>query len=47
MRIRLGDRDIGENVPVLVVAAIGEDLDGGLDRAGASIEAVVVAGRGV
>lgn len=43
-RVRIGDRDVGDGCPVLVVAAIGSNHDGNLPRALALIDAAASAG---
>lgn len=44
MRIQIGDREVGDGLPVLVVAAIGVNHDGCFDRACALIDAAAAAG---
>jgi sialic acid synthase SpsE len=43
-RVRIGDRDIGDGCPTLVVAAIGSNHDGNLPRGLALIDAAASAG---
>jgi len=46
LRVRIGDREIGDGLPSLLVAAIGSNHDGSLPRALALVDAAASAGAG-